>query len=70
MMQSTTLVSPDISCQHCQRAIEGAVGKIGGVKKVTVNIAAKAVYVEYDPRLVTPARIEQVMDDVGYTVTK
>ena len=69
-MQSTTLVAPDISCEHCQRAIEGAVGKIGGVKNVKVNIAAKTVSVEYDPRLVTPARIEQVMDDVGYTIKK
>ncbi len=69
-MKSTTLVAPDISCQHCQHAIEGAVGKIGGVKKVTVDIPAKTVYVEYNPELVTLARIEEVMDDVGYTVTK
>ena len=69
-MESTTLVAPDISCQHCQHAIEGAVGKIGGVKNVTVNIPAKTVHVEYDPQLVTQARIEEVMDDVGYTVTK
>jgi copper ion binding protein len=69
-MESTTLIAPDISCEHCQRAIEGAVGKIGGVKKVAVNIPAKAVHVEYDPRLVTLAKIEEVMDDAGYTITK
>jgi len=69
-MKSTTLVAADISCEHCQRAIEGAVGKIGGVKKVTVDIPAKTVYVEYDPQLVTLVKIEEVMDDVGYTVTK
>jgi len=69
-MESTTLVAPDISCQHCQHAIEGAVGKIGGVKNVTVNIPAKTVHVEYDPQLVTQAKIEEVLDDVGYTVTK
>lgn len=69
-MESTKLVAPDISCQHCQRAIEGAVGKIVGVKNVTVDIPAKAVHVQYDPQLVTLARIEEVMDDVGYTVTK
>jgi copper chaperone len=69
-MESTTLVAADISCEHCQRAIEGTVGKIGGVKKVTVNIAAKTVHVEYDPQFVTLTKIEEVMDDVGYTVTK
>lgn len=69
-MESTKLVAPDISCQHCQRAIEGAVGKIAGVSNVTVDIPAKTVHVQYDPQLVTLARIEEVMDDVGYTVTK
>lgn len=69
-MESTTLVAPDISCQHCQHAIEGAVGKIVGVTNVTVDIPAKTVHVKYDPQLVTPAKIEEVMDDVGYTVTK
>jgi copper ion binding protein len=69
-MESATLIAPDISCEHCQRAIEGAVGKVGGVKKVTVNIPAKAVHVAYDPQLVTLAKIEEVMDDAGYTVAK
>ena len=69
-MESTTLVSPDISCEHCQHAIEGAVGKMEGVKQVKVDIPTKTVQVEYDPKLVTLAKIEAVMDDVGYTVAK
>jgi copper chaperone len=69
-MESTTLVAPDISCEHCQHAIEGAVGKMEGVKQVKVDIPTRTVQVEYDPKLVTLARIEEVMDDVGYTVAK
>jgi copper chaperone len=69
-MESTTLVAPDISCEHCQHAIEGAVGKMEGVKQVKVDIPTKMVQVEYDPKLVTLAKIEAVMDDVGYTVAK
>ena len=69
-MKSTTLVAPDISCEHCQHAIEGAVGKMEGVKQVKVDIPTKMVQVEYDPKLVTLAKIEAVMDDVGYTVAK
>ena len=69
-MESTTLVAPDISCEHCQHAIEGAVGKMEGVKQVKVDIPTRTVQVEYDPKLVTLARIEAVMDDVGYTVAK
>ncbi len=70
MTETTTLVAPDISCQHCQHAIEGAVGKIEGVQTVKVDIPTKSVHVEYDPQRVTVARIEEVMDDVGYTVEK
>ncbi len=69
-MESTTLVAPDISCEHCQHAIEGAVGKMDGVQQVKVDIPTKTVHVEYDPQRVTLAKIEEVMDDVGYTVAK
>ena len=69
-MESTILVAPDISCAHCQHAIEGAVGKMEGVKQVKVDIPTRTVQVEYDPKLVTLAKIEAVMDDVGYTVAK
>ena len=69
-MESTTLVAPDISCEHCQRAIEGAVGKLGGVNAVKVDIATKTVSVNYDPRQVTLSKIEEVLDDIGYTVAK
>ncbi len=69
-METTTLVAPDISCEHCQHAIEGAVGKMDGVKTVNVDIPTKTVQVEYNPQQVTLAKIEEVMDDVGYTVAK
>lgn len=69
-MESTTLVAPDISCAHCQHAIEGAVGKLAGVSKVSVDIPTKTVYINYDPQQVTLAKIEEVLDDTGYTVAK
>ncbi len=69
-MESTILVAPDISCEHCQHAIEGAVSKMDGVNTVKVDIPTKTVHVEYNPQQVTLAKIEEVMDDVGYTVAK
>ena len=47
-MESTTLVAPDISCEHCRHAIEGAVGKLEGVSQVRVDISTKAVHIDYD----------------------
>lgn len=69
-MESTTLVAPDISCEHCQHAIEGAVGKMEGVSTVKVDIPTKSVHINYDPQKVTLDKIEAVMDDEGYTVAK
>ncbi len=69
-MESKTLVAPDISCEHCQHAIEGAVGKMDGVHSVNVDIPSKSVHIDYDPQKVTLAKIEEVLDDTGYTVAK
>ena len=69
-MESTTLVAPDISCEHCQRAIEGAVGKLAGVSNVKVDIPTKTVHVTYDPQEVTLPKIEEALDDLGYTVAR
>ncbi len=69
-MESTTLIAPDISCEHCQHAIEGAVGKLEGVSSVKVDIPTKSVHISYDPQKVTLDKIEAVMDDEGYAVEK
>ncbi len=69
-MESTTLVAPDISCEHCQHAIEGAIGKLEGVSSVKVDIPTKSVHIDYDPEIVTLTKIEEVLDDTGYTVAK
>lgn len=69
-MESTTLVAPDISCEHCQHAIEGAVGKMEGVSSVKVDIPTKSVHINYDPQKVTLDKIEEVLDEEGYTVAK
>ena len=70
MTQSTTLVAPDISCEHCQHAIEGAVGKVEGVSSVKVDIPTKSIHLTYDPQKVSLEKIEEVLDDTGYTVEK
>ncbi len=69
-MESTTLVAPDISCEHCQHAIEGALGNVEGVNAVNVDIPTKSVHINYDPQKVTLGKIEEVLDDTGYTVAK
>ncbi len=44
-MNELTLSVPDISCDHCVRAITGEVSQVPGVRAVDVRIATKTVTV-------------------------
>jgi copper chaperone len=66
-MTTETLSVPDISCDHCQRTIETALGRLPGVR-ATVDVAARTVQVTYDERAVTPATIRDTLADEGYEV--
>jgi copper chaperone len=63
-----TVTAPDISCAHCQHAIEGAVGRLPGVTGVSVDIATKTVRVRYDPALAGREQIAATMDEEGYPI--
>lgn len=69
-MESTTLIAPDISCEHCQHAIEDALGKLEGVDTVKVDIPMKSVAVHYDSRKLTRTQLIEKLDDIGYTVAE
>ncbi len=66
--ETMTVTVPDISCEHCQRAIEGAVGALPGVESVRVDVPSKTVQVRYDPARISRPQIETTLDDEGYPV--
>ncbi|MEJ7787105.1 MAG: cation transporter [Solirubrobacteraceae bacterium] len=62
------LAVPDMTCSHCEQAIEGALLRLDGVDGVTVDIAGKVVDVEHDGRAVSAGWIAQAVEQQGYTV--
>lgn len=68
-METTTLIAPDISCEHCQHAIESALGKLNGVQHVAVDIPAKSVEVSYDTQKLGREQLVETLDEIGYTVS-
>jgi copper chaperone CopZ len=40
------------------------------VSNVTVDIPTKTVHIEYNPQKVTLEKIEEVLDDTGYTMAR
>jgi copper chaperone len=67
-MTTETLPVPDISCDHCRRTIETALGRLPGVRAATVDVTARRVEVTYDETAVAPATIRETLSAEGYEV--
>ena len=64
MSTTRTYSVPDISCDHCKRAIETEVSAVGDVVSVDVDVEAKLVVVTGGDDPVIRAAI----DDAGYGI--
>ena len=67
-MTTETISVPDISCDHCQRTIESALGRLLGVRTAAVDVAARTVQLTYDESTVDPATIRRTLAEEGYEV--
>ena len=67
-MQTAILSVPDISCEHCERAITGALTPVDGVRSVAVDIPARQVRVEYDETKVDVERMKEALAEEEYPV--
>jgi copper chaperone len=66
-MQETFNV-PDVSCGHCQDAIQTSVGGLQGVEIVQVDLDDKVVSVTYDPTASDRTSIVRAIEAAGYAV--
>jgi Cu+-exporting ATPase len=57
----------DMRCASCTAKIEEELMKNEGVYAANANLATKAVVVEYDPKMINPKRLSEVIKDLGYT---
>lgn len=67
-MEKTVLRVNGMSCEHCARAITGAVGALPGVAGVSVDLKGKTVALEYDPAQSPLDKIRLEIEDQGYEV--
>jgi copper chaperone CopZ len=67
-MAKIILDVPDISCEHCQLAIEGALKGEAGVEAVRVDVPTKKVYLDYNPSQLSLDQVKTILDDEGYAV--
>jgi Cu2+-exporting ATPase len=55
-----------MSCASCALSIQTALSGQEGVKSAVVNLAMEQVMVEYEPQVITPARMKNVVDGIGF----
>ncbi len=67
-MATAVLNVPDISCEHCERAITNALTPISGVRTVNVDIPGKQVHIEYDDSRVSVDQMKDVLQEEDYPV--
>ena len=67
-MSNVTLNVPDISCEHCERAITNALTPVEGVRTVSVDIPGKQVRVEYDAAHVDVEKMKDILQEEDYPV--
>ncbi len=67
-MATTVLNVPDISCEHCERAITNALSPVDGVRSVNVDIPGRQVRVDYDDSTVDVNRMKEILQEEDYPV--
>ena len=67
-MANIVLNVPNISCEHCERAITGALSPVEGVNSVRVDIPAKQVKLDYDDSQVNLEQVKAILHEEDYPV--
>jgi len=69
-MEESVIKVEGMSCEHCVKAVEGAVGALPGIAHVAVDLKKKSVTVKYNPEESTLDAIKAEIDDQGYDVVE
>jgi copper chaperone CopZ len=67
-MTDVKIFVPEISCDTCKNAIEGALRPLPGVRAADVDVAARQVRVSYDESVITRGRLDAAIEEQGYEV--
>ena len=56
----------EMSCAACAVSVESMLNNTPGVAQATVNYANQSATVDYDPNVVSPTGLQQVIQSIGY----
>lgn len=55
-----------MTCQSCVKNIEGNIGSKPGINSIKVSLEDKQATVEYDPKILNPSQVAEMIDDMGF----
>jgi copper chaperone len=67
-MAQEVLSVPEVTCEHCVNALEGAVGALEGVDRVKVDLDRKDITIDYDEGRVGHTSFVTAITGEGYQV--
>lgn len=70
MVKKESLKISGMSCAACAVRIENGLNKIEGVNQANVNFAMEKATVEYDDKLVTIGKLDELINKLGFQVIK
>lgn len=56
----------EMTCAACAVSVESMLTNTPGIRSATVNYANQSATIEYDPKSITPAGMQQVLQSIGY----
>lgn len=68
--EKITLKLSGLHCTSCSLNIDGEIEDLPGVFSVSTSYAQQVSVINYDPKLVTPAKFHKVIEDLGYKIVK
>jgi copper chaperone len=67
-MEKAVLKVGGMSCEHCVKAVTGALGGLAGVKNIDVNLKGATASFEYDPAQTPIETAKAAITEEGFTV--
>lgn len=67
MNEPLTLTVTGMTCGGCESAVKRALSMMEGVRHVTASHAANEVTLQYDPAVITPQRLAERIEMLGYS---
>ncbi len=68
--ETITLKLSGLHCSSCSINIDGEIEELPGVHSVSTSYPKQESVINFDPKLVSPAKFHKVIEDLGYKIVK